>query len=197
LKTFSKTVHKFYFVVLISFLFFSCTYKAPIRDPYFILLEEGLSGKILKGKVFFQGESFFLKNNLSGGAYGDFIVSSDFLYLTLKPPFSSEVLITWQKGEKFVKIVNFDKKKIYRILLEGADKIDFPQYFLGLKEKRLSIKRGLLEGEYKFSPEEKEGEFASNLLNLRWKIKEIHFSSERISLPDFKEFKEKELRLSF
>ncbi len=197
MKNFSKAVIKVYLAGLILLLLFSCTYRAKLLDPYLSLLEEGFSGRTVKGKVFLQGESFFLKNNLNGGAYGDFIVSLDSLYLLLKPPFSSEVLIFWHKGENSLKIVNFDKKKIYQVFLEGIERVDFSQYFLGLKEKRLSVKKGLLEGEYSFLQEEREGEFKSNLFNLRWKIKELQFTSEKPTLPNLEGFKEKEVRIPF
>lgn len=197
MKSFSKTVYKVFVLTLIVFIFSSCAYKVPLKDPYSVLREEGFSGKWVKGKIFLQGESFFLKENFRGGAYGNFIASQDFLYLFLRPPFTSEILIIWQRGEDFLRMVNFEKKKIYRIFLEGLGKVDLSHYFLGLKEESVEIKRGLLEGEYQFSLSEKEGKLISSLLSLTWKIKEMEFSSEAPKIPEFQGFKEKEVRISF
>ncbi|MGC8871898.1 MAG: hypothetical protein ACP5KO_03375 [Caldimicrobium sp.] len=179
------------------FVFYSCAYKSPVEEPYSILIKEGFSGRTVKGKCFLKGESFFLKNNFSGGAYGDFIASAEILILYLKPPLSSEVILLWKKGEDVIKMINLDKKKIYKIVYERLGQADLSFYFLGLREKRLHLKRGLLEGEYQFFPEEREGIFTSPIFNLNWKIKELEFTSEPPSILDLTGFKEKEIELPF
>lgn len=196
MKNFLKIVLRNFSLILIFFLFSSCAFKAPFKTPYQSLIEEGFSGRLVKGKIFIKGEFFFLKNNFSGGSYGDFVASYDILYLYLKPPFSSEIIIIWKRGEDFIKVINKERKKVYKITYEGIGRADFSSYFLGLKERKIYIKKGFLEAEYEFLPEELEGKFTSPLFNFSWKIKNLEFSTEIPTIPDQKGFKEKEIEIS-
>jgi len=174
------------------FLFSGCALKeVSIEDPYQVLLEVGLAQRGVKGRLYLEGESLFLKDNFSGGAYGTFLASENFLYITLKPPLASEIHLFWQKGEDFVKLIHPDKQKVYFYKLPRLAGLPLPEYFLGLKEEHLSFKEGLLQGEYTFERPERLGKLSTNLLRMSWKIKEIEFTEEKPILPDLKDFKKK------
>ncbi|BAU22787.1 hypothetical protein THC_0391 [Caldimicrobium thiodismutans] len=186
---------------IIFFLFFlltSCAYKeVQVPSVYLTLATEGFQGRTLKGRVFFQGELFFLNdNNSSGGSYGTFYTTADELILILTPPLSTEIFIYWKRGEE-VRVLNTSKKKVYTIKIKELRDIDFPSYFLGLKERERSFKKGFFSGEYRFSDKDLQGTLESNLLKLNWKIKEIAFTEETLPRPDWKDFKEKDIKLIF
>jgi len=184
-----------FFILFIS----SCAYKEEVLiDPYQFLYQSGFSGKIFKGKLYLEGEALFLKENFSGGAYGDFFTSEDFLFITLKPPLSGEIHLLWKREESSIKIIDPHKKKVYSYQMASLSKLDLPSYFLGLKGEKFSFRRGLLEGEYYFSRERKEGELKTNLLRMSWKIREIQFSKEEeIRFPETEGFKEKVFEIPF
>lgn len=189
---------KRFIIVSLFFLFTSCAYKeVQFPSAYLTLTLEGFQGRALKGKVFFQGEVFFLNdNNSSGGAYGNFYTTADELILILTPPLSPEIFIYWKRGEE-VRVLNTSKKKVYTLKLKEIKNIDLPSYFLGLKERERSIKKGFFSGEYRFSHKDLQGTLESNLLKLNWKIKEIAFTDEPLPRPDWTNFKEKDVKLIF
>lgn len=191
-------IKKFFLLFLIFFIS-SCAYKKEaLIDPYQFLYQSGFSGKVFKGKLYLEGESLFLKENFSGGAYGDFFTGENFLFITLKPPFSGEIYLLWKRGEPSIKIIDPNKKKVYFYQMAFLSELDFPSYFFGLKGENFRFKRGLLEGEYYFSRERREGELKTNLLRMSWKIREIQFSKEEeIKFPETKGFKEKVLEIPF
>jgi hypothetical protein len=186
--------------ILLLFLFFltGCAYKGvEIPSTYQVITEEGFQGRTLKGKVFLQGEVFFLNNdNSRGGSYGTFYTTEEELILTVSPPFSPEVFVYWKKGEE-LRVINPAKKKVYTLKLKELRALDLPSYFLGLREREYHFQKGLLSGEYRFSQENLQGALETNLLKLQWKIKELAFIEEPLPHKDWKDFKEKEINLIF
>ncbi|MFN3406514.1 MAG: hypothetical protein ACK40E_02125 [Caldimicrobium sp.] len=189
---------------LILFLLFLLFYTgcAPkeysLIDIYSYIMENGISKRALSGKVFIEGETFFLNNfNKSGGAYGNFYLNNEQFLIIYRPPLASEFYLYWEKGQRGLKFIDPNKKKVYFLKLpEGvAEKI--PLYFLGLRETNLSLQKNSLKGVYKFDREYLSGEFSTNLFKLNWKIKELSFYEKPFPSFDWSTFKEKKVELFF
>ncbi len=193
MKRLKSVINLFLFLGILS----HCAYKEVVLPPdYREVLYRGWQGRPLKGKVFFQGEILFLKNEfLSGGSYGTFFVLPSALLLVLQPPLSPQILIFWQKEEEEIRFLDTSKRKYYKIRLKELKNLDLSFYFLGLKETSFTFKKDFWEGEYKFHRESLEGILESNVFRIQWKIKEITFSDEPWGLPNWREYKEKELKL--
>ncbi len=187
----------FLFFALI-FLFYGCAVKKfPYEDLYSYLLEKGLSEKAITGKVFMEGEIFFLKDFHQGGFYGNFYIHKDKYLLILRPPFSSEYHLRWEKGWEGLSLIDFSKKRSYNVKMEPALAEKLPLYFLGLKETSLSFRKNSLQGNYTFERENLTGNLFTNFFHLKWKIKEISLLEGEFPNYNGQDFKEKSIELFF
>lgn len=193
------SIRVFFSLITVLFLLIGCAPKEITLPKAYLQLErEGLENLALKGKLFLEGELFFIENKeQAGGAYGTFYLTKDEFLITLRPPLSSEIILYWQRTFPKITLINPAKKVAYLINFKNINLEDLPYYFLGLKEKEATWKKKGFEGEYRFFKENSEGRIQANLFNISWKIKELEVTEEKISPPLTEGYKVKAIKLTF
>lgn len=194
----SLRVWKIFLFSIFLITFLGCVLKeVPHKEIYSYLLERGLTERTLTGKVFIEGEIFFLNNINQGGSYGTFYLNKDNYLLILRPPIASEYYLHWKRGDSALKFIDFAKKKIYYLKIKDNIAESLPIYFLGLRERELSFEKKALKGKYAFNQENLKGELETNLFHLTWKIKEISFWEGEFPSIEGQDFKKKIIDLFF
>ncbi|MFN3921024.1 MAG: hypothetical protein ACK4K4_01305 [Caldimicrobium sp.] len=191
-------VSKFFlFFIVLAFLLGCALKEVPYREIYAYLDEKGLTERTITGKVFVEGEIFFLDNIKQGGAYGTFFLNKDSYLLILRPPLASEYYLYWKRGEATLQFIDLAKKKLYYIKIKDHIAENLPLFFLGLKEKELSFEKKALKGKYTFNRETLKGEIETNLFHLTWKIKELSYWEGEFPSFERENFKKKTIDLFF
>ena len=177
-------------------LLIGCAVKPPIMSLYEALLVKGLEGRILKGKVYVEGDFSKLFDIPSSGSYGEFYLSQAYFLVRINPPFGDEVLFEWDE-KRGPRVILPSKAKVYYPKEERLQLKKLPYYFLGLKETSKDFYLNSFKGEYAFDRQKLEGRVNSLLFSLTWRIKELE---EISSLPppiDTTGFKRKKINLPF
>jgi len=185
-----------FLLLLPLFLLIGCAVKPPMISLYEALLTKGLEGRILKGKVYVEGDFSKLFDIPSSGAYGEFYLLQAYFLLRISPPFGDEVLFEWDE-KRGPRVILPSKAKVYYPKEERLQLKDLPYYFLGLKETSREFYLNSFKGEYAFDRQKLEGRVNSLLFSLTWRIKELE---ETPSLPppiDTTGFKRKKINLPF
>lgn len=140
-----------------------------------------------------------LFNNLEqiGATYGTFYLNSTTLLVVLRPPFTSEITIYCDTTKEELLLINWSQKKAYQVKIKNFSLIDLPYYFLGLREKSLTFKKGKIHGTYRFSKDELKGEVWSNLITFKWKIKEIEIIENQLPNLSLKDIELKSIEIHF
>jgi len=182
--------------LLFIFILTGCAVKPPIISLYDTLSTEGLEGRILRGKVYVEGDFSTLLNIPSSGSYGEFYLSQTYFLLKISPPFGEEVLFEWnEKGGP--RVILPSKAKVY-YPKEGRIRLrELPYYFLGLKETSREFYFNSFKVEYLFSKHQLEGRVNSILFSLVWRIKELEEVSSLPQPIDTTNFKRKKINLPF
>ncbi len=190
-------MRKLAFLIIITFLtLIGCSVKPPITSLYEALLTQGIEGRMLKGKVYVEGDFSKLLDIPSSGSYGEFYLSQTYFLLKVSPPFGNEVLFEWDEKEG-PRIILPSKTKVYSPKEGRLNLRELPYYFLGLKETSIEFYLNSFKGEYTFDRQKLEGSFHSPLFSITWKVKEL---DETSSLPppiDTTTFKRKKINLPF